>query len=84
MITGLTLPLVTTEQGSKYGKTEGNAIWLDPEKTSPFEFYQFLIRSTDADVENLLKLFTFLSVEYIDDLCRKHKVNFLICFFNST
>ncbi|XP_075221677.1 tyrosine--tRNA ligase, mitochondrial isoform X2 [Lycorma delicatula] len=71
---GLTLPLITTEQGNKYGKTEGNAIWLDPEKTSPFELYQFLIRTRDADIEKLLKFFTFYSVEFIDDICRKHKM----------
>uniref|UniRef100_A0A1B6IT28 Tyrosine--tRNA ligase n=1 Tax=Homalodisca liturata TaxID=320908 RepID=A0A1B6IT28_9HEMI len=69
---GLTLPLVTTESGEKFGKSAGNAIWLDPELTSPFELYQFFIRTADADVEKLLKLFTFRSVESIRDLCHKH------------
>lgn len=70
---GLTLPLITTESGNKYGKSAGNAIWLDPEMTSPFELYQFFIRSKDADVEKLLKLFTFDSVKSIEDLCTKHQ-----------
>lgn len=70
---GMTLPLVTTESGNKYGKSAGNAIWLDPEMTSPFELYQFFIRTKDADVEKLLKLFTFDTVNSIEDLCRRHK-----------
>ncbi|XP_054285104.1 tyrosine--tRNA ligase, mitochondrial-like isoform X1 [Macrosteles quadrilineatus] len=69
---GLTLPLITTEKGEKFGKSAGNAIWLDPELTSPFELYQFFIRTADADVEKLLKLFTFRSVPSIQDLCKKH------------
>lgn len=74
IVLGMTVPLVTTESGNKYGKSAGNAIWLDPEMTSPFEFYQFFIRTKDADVEKLLKLFTFDTVKSIEDLCRKHKV----------
>lgn len=71
---GLTLPLVTSEQGNKYGKSEGNAVWLDSEKTSPFELYQFFLRTKDSEVEQLLKFFTFDSVESISDICWKNKV----------
>ena len=58
---GLTLPLVTKADGTKFGKTESGTIWLDPKKTSPYAFYQFWINSADADVYNFLKYFTFLS-----------------------
>jgi tyrosyl-tRNA synthetase len=58
---GLTIPLVTKADGTKFGKTEGGAIWLDPEKTTPYEFYQFWINTADADVVKYLKYFTFLS-----------------------
>jgi tyrosyl-tRNA synthetase len=66
--------LITTESGEKFGKSAGNAIWLDPELTTPFELYQFFIRTADADVEKLMKLFTFRSVENIKDICQKHMV----------
>lgn len=62
---GLTIPLVTKADGTKFGKTEGGAIWLDAEKTSPYEFYQFFINTADADVVKYLKYFTFLSHEEI-------------------
>jgi tyrosyl-tRNA synthetase len=65
---GLTIPLVTKADGTKFGKTESGAIWLDPEKTSPYEFYQFWINTADADVIKYLKFFTFLSKEEIDSL----------------
>jgi tyrosyl-tRNA synthetase len=65
---GLTIPLVTKADGTKFGKTEGGAIWLDPEKTSPYEFYQFWINTADADVVKYLKFFTFLSKEEIESL----------------
>ncbi|XP_049852334.1 tyrosine--tRNA ligase, mitochondrial [Schistocerca gregaria] len=71
---GLTVPLVTTETGNKFGKSEGNAIWLNREKTSPFELYQFFIRSRDSEVENLLKLFTFYSTGKINEIMQQHKV----------
>ena len=58
---GLTIPLVTKADGTKFGKTEGGAIWLDREKTSPYEFYQFWINTDDRDVVKYLKYFTFLS-----------------------
>lgn len=65
---GLTIPLVTKADGTKFGKTESGAVWLDPEKTSPYEFYQFWINTADADVVKYLKFFTFLSKEEIETL----------------
>ncbi|MCQ6278388.1 tyrosine--tRNA ligase [Bacillus sp. EB600] len=65
---GLTIPLVTKADGTKFGKTESGAVWLDPEKTSPYEFYQFWINTADADVSKYLKFFTFLSKEEIESL----------------
>lgn len=65
---GLTIPLVTKADGTKFGKTEGGAIWLDAEKTSPYEFYQFWINTDDRDVVKYLKYFTFLSHEEIMNL----------------
>ncbi|RHW40768.1 tyrosine--tRNA ligase [Neobacillus notoginsengisoli] len=65
---GLTIPLVTKADGTKFGKTEGGAVWLDPEKTTPYEFYQFWINTADADVVKYLKYFTFLSHEEIEEL----------------
>jgi tyrosyl-tRNA synthetase len=65
---GLTVPLVTKADGTKFGKTEGGAVWLDPEKTTPYEFYQFWINTDDRDVVKYLKYFTFLSHEEINEL----------------
>jgi len=65
---GLTFPLVTKTDGTKFGKTESGAVWLDPEKTSPYEFYQFWINTPDADVISRLKQFTFLSREEIEEI----------------
>ena len=65
---GFTIPLVTKADGTKFGKTESGAIWLDPEKTSPYEFYQFWINTADADVVKYLKYFTFLGHEEIEAL----------------
>jgi tyrosyl-tRNA synthetase len=62
---GLTVPLVTKSDGTKFGKTEGGAIWLDKEKTTPYEFYQFWINTDDRDVIKYIKFFTFLSHEEI-------------------
>ncbi|XP_026317629.1 tyrosine--tRNA ligase, mitochondrial [Hyposmocoma kahamanoa] len=70
---GLTLPLVTTEEGDKFGKSAGNALWLDPHKTSPFGLYQYFIRTKDSEVERLLKLFTFYTLGEIKDIMFKHK-----------
>ncbi|MDQ7988475.1 MAG: tyrosine--tRNA ligase [Candidatus Dactylopiibacterium sp.] len=63
---GLTLPLVTKSDGTKFGKTESGAIWLDPRKTSPYAFYQFWLNTADADVYTFMRYFTFLSVAEID------------------
>lgn len=63
---GLTLPLVTKSDGSKFGKTESGTIWLDSTKTSPYAFYQFWLNTADADVYRFLKYFTFLSMESIE------------------
>ena len=63
---GLTLPLVTKSDGTKFGKTEGGAVWLDAKKTSPYQFYQFWLKVADADVYKFLKFFTFLSMEEIN------------------
>ncbi|WP_078555511.1 tyrosine--tRNA ligase [Bacillus alkalicellulosilyticus] len=65
---GFTIPLVTKSDGTKFGKSEGGAIWLDARKTSPYEFYQFLINTDDKDVVKFLKYFTFLTKEEIDGL----------------
>ena len=65
---GLTIPLVTKSDGKKFGKSESGAVWLDPEKTSPYEFYQFWINQSDEDVIKFLKYFTFLDKEEIDRL----------------
>ncbi|TYS19777.1 tyrosine--tRNA ligase [Rossellomorea vietnamensis] len=67
---GFTIPLVTKADGTKFGKTESGAIWLDPEKTSPYEFYQFWINTADADVIKYLKYFTFLTHEEIEGLAQ--------------
>ncbi|HAS6184789.1 TPA: tyrosine--tRNA ligase [Vibrio vulnificus] len=65
---GLTLPLITKSDGTKFGKTEGGAIWLDAAKTSPYMFYQFWLNCDDADVYRFLRYYTFLSVEQIEQL----------------
>lgn len=64
----MTTPLITKSDGTKFGKSEGGAIWLDPEMFSPYAFYQFWLNTEDADVVNLLKVFTFLSHEEIEEL----------------
>lgn len=68
---GLTIPLMLKADGTKFGKTAGGAVWLDPEKTSPYEFYQFWLNQDDRDVVKYLKYFTFLNKEEIDDLEQK-------------
>ena len=69
---GLTLPLITNADGTKLGKTEKGAVWLDPKKTSVYRFYQFWIRTDDRDVIRYLKYFTLLSREEIASLERQH------------
>lgn len=65
---GLTLPLITKADGTKFGKTESGAVWLDPKKTSPYAFYQFWLNTSDADVYKFLKFFTFLPVSRIAEI----------------
>lgn len=65
---GLTIPLITKADGKKFGKTESGNIWLDPERTSPYEFYQFWLNQSDDDVVKFLKLFTFLEKDEIEAL----------------
>ena len=68
---GLTLPLITKSDGTKFGKTESGTIWLDSSKTSPYAFYQFWLNTADADVYSFLRYFTFLSIEKIEEI-EKH------------
>ncbi|WP_416825442.1 tyrosine--tRNA ligase [Ectobacillus polymachus] len=68
---GLTIPLLLKADGTKFGKTAGGAIWLDPKKTTPFEFYQFWVNTDDRDVVRYLKFFTFLTKDRIDELAVK-------------
>ncbi|WP_438351672.1 tyrosine--tRNA ligase [Paenibacillus sp. FA6] len=70
---GLTIPLMLKADGTKFGKTAGGAIWLDPDKTSPYEFYQFWLNTDDRDVVKYLKYFTFLTQDVIHEL--ENKVN---------
>ncbi|KAJ3261462.1 tyrosyl-tRNA synthetase [Chytriomyces hyalinus] len=70
---GLTIPLVTTASGEKFGKSAGNAVWLDPELVSPFDFYQFFRRTPDGEVERYLNYFSFLSKDAIAELMAKHQ-----------
>ena len=65
---GLTIPLMLKADGTKFGKSAGGAVWLDPKKTSPYEFYQFWLNQDDRDVVKYLKYFTFLSKEEIEEL----------------
>ena len=65
---GLTMPLITDTEGKKFGKSEGNAVWLDPQKTSPFTFYQFWLNTSDDELEKLLKIYTDFSIENINIL----------------
>jgi tyrosyl-tRNA synthetase len=70
---GLTLPLITNADGSKFGKTVAGAVWLDPKKTSVYRFYQFWIRTDDRDVIRYLKYFTFLSHQEIEAMAEQHR-----------
>ncbi|PID95345.1 MAG: tyrosine--tRNA ligase [Bacteroidetes bacterium] len=69
----LTCPLITKADGSKFGKTESGNIWLDPEKTSPYAFYQFWLNCSDEDTEKYIKIFTLLDRETIDRLIEEHR-----------
>lgn len=68
-----TAPLVTDSTGKKFGKSEGNAVWLDPKKTSPFKFYQFWLNLPDEGIEKYLRMYTFISLPEIDMLMELHK-----------
>lgn len=68
----LTCPLITKADGTKFGKSEGGNIWLDPERTSPYKFYQYWLNTSDADAEKYIKIFTFLSKEEIEKLIAEH------------
>ena len=70
---GFVMPLILDANGNKFGKSEGYALWLDEEKTSSYELYQYLINSDDSKVEEYLKVFTFLSKEEIEDIMQEHK-----------
>mgnify|MGYP001083179932 CR=1 FL=1 len=69
----LTIPLITKADGGKFGKTEHGNVWLDPERTSPYEFYQFWMNTSDDDAERYIKVFTLLSKEETEDLISRHR-----------
>ena len=68
----LTCPLITKADGTKFGKTEGGNVWLDPEKTSPYKFYQFWLNCSDVDTARYIRIFTLLSKEEVEELERQH------------
>ncbi|KAI5924043.1 tyrosyl-tRNA synthetase [Camillea tinctor] len=72
---GFTVPLLTDSKGVKFGKSAGNAVWLDPFQTSPFDLYGYLMRRADDDMERLLKLFTFFPLSEIQSIMDQHNVN---------
>ncbi|MFQ3577272.1 MAG: tyrosine--tRNA ligase, partial [Cytophagales bacterium] len=69
----ITCPLITKSDGGKFGKTEKGNIWLDPEKTSPYQFYQFWLNASDEDISKWVKIFTLKSKEEIEELLRNHQ-----------
>ena len=70
-----TCPLIKKADGGKFGKTEKGNIWLDATKTTPFQFYQFWLNASDSDASNWIKIFTFLSEDYINELIKNHEIN---------
>ncbi|CEP12620.1 hypothetical protein [Parasitella parasitica] len=70
---GITIPLLLTSTGEKFGKSAGNAVWLDETMTSVFDFYQFLMKTTDSDVGKYLEMFTFLTKEQVSDIMVQHQ-----------
>ena len=70
---GFTMPLILDKYGNKFGKSEGNALWIDKNKTSPYEIYQYLINADDSKVLEYLKVFTFLTKNEIEDIMKKHE-----------
>ncbi|XP_066601377.1 tyrosine--tRNA ligase, mitochondrial [Prorops nasuta] len=70
---GLTTPLITSDNGKKFGKSSGNVVWLSPSKSSSFQLFQFFVRTKDSDVEQFLKYFTFFPLNAIQDIMEEHK-----------
>lgn len=70
-----TCPLITKADGGKFGKTEKGNIWLDPQKTSPFQFYQFWLNASDADADKWIRIFTFLTLEEIEGYTNQHELD---------
>ena len=70
-----TCPLLTKADGTKFGKTEKGNVWLDPAKSSPYDFYQFWLKASDSDAEKWIKIFTFISKEEIEGLVATHQIN---------
>lgn len=69
----LTCPLITKADGGKFGKTESGNIWLDPERTTPYQFYQFWLNTSDDDAEKYIKIFTLISKDEIEALVNSHR-----------
>ena len=69
----ITCPLITKSDGTKFGKSEGGNVWLDPERTSPYKFYQYWLNSSDEDAEKYIKIFTFLTEEEIQQIIKAHQ-----------
>lgn len=69
----LTCPLITKADGTKFGKTEGGNVWLDPHRTSPYKFYQYWLNTSDTDAEKYIKIFTFLTKDKIEELISEHQ-----------
>ena len=74
-VSAMTCPLITKTDGTKFGKTEDGNIWLDKNKTSPYKFYQYWLNSSDEDSKKYIKIFTFETKEYIDNLIAQHELN---------
>lgn len=72
---GLTCPLIRKADGGKFGKTEKGNVWLDPEKTSPYQFYQFWLNASDEDAESWIKIFTFLTQEEVEQIIARHRLD---------
>lgn len=72
---GITVPLLTTPSGEKFGKSAGNAIWIDPQMTKPFDLYQYFVKAPDSVVNHYLKMFTFLPIDTISAIMKQHSEN---------
>ena len=69
----ITCQLITKSDGTKFGKTEGDNVWLDKARTSPYKFYQFWLNASDEDAQNYIKIFTLLDKKTIEDLIHQHQ-----------